>query len=237
MSTFFHPQTDGQTECVNCSIGQILQAVVTHNQKNWVNKIDKVEFAINSSVSETTGYSPFELNYEYMPLMIKEICNDKIVSQGTKAFAASALQNLTEAHDAIIEARTFQTYAANKLRKEEPQISIGDLVDLSTKNLNLPKGRAHKLCPKFVGPFKVAKTHLETSNYMLELPTALQARNIIPKFHVSLLCPYHASSDIMFPNCLQPELYDFGTAEDQEWFVDDIIGHRWTGPRQIEYQV
>ena len=132
-----------------------------------------VEFAINSSVSETTGYSPFELNYGYMPSMIKEIHNDEIVSQGIKAFAASALQNLTEAHDAIIEVQTFQTYAANKLRKEEPRISIGNLVYLSTKNLNLPKGRACKLCPKFVGPFKVAKTHSETSNYTLELPTAL----------------------------------------------------------------
>jgi len=73
MSTLFHPQT----ECANRSIGQILQAVVSHDQKNWINKIDMVEFAINSSISETTGYSPFKLNYGYMPLMIKEIRNDK----------------------------------------------------------------------------------------------------------------------------------------------------------------
>ena len=172
---------------------------MSHDQKNWIDKIDMVEFAINSSISETTGYSPFELNYGYMPSMIKEIRNDKVVSQGIKAFAASALQNLADAHDAIIEARTFQTHAANKLRKEEPRISVGDLVYLSTKNLNLPKGRARKLCPKFVGPFKVAKTHPETSNYTLELPTALQARNIFPKFHVSLLRPYYASSDALFP--------------------------------------
>jgi len=120
MSTSFHPQTDGQTERANRSIGQILQAVVSHDQKNWINKIDMVEFTINSSISETTGYFPFELNYGYMPLMIKEIHSDKVVSQGIKAFAASVLQNLADAHNAIIEARTFQTHAANKLRKEEP---------------------------------------------------------------------------------------------------------------------
>jgi len=97
-----------------------LWAVVSHDQKNWIDKIDMVEFVINLSISETTGYSPFELNYGYMPSMIKEIRNDKIVSQGIKAFAASALQNLADAHDAIIEAQTFQTHAANKLRKEEP---------------------------------------------------------------------------------------------------------------------
>ena len=104
MSTFFHPRTDGQTEHANHSIGQILRVVVNHDQKNWVDKIDMVEFAINSSISETTGYSPFELNYGYMPSMIKEIRNDEIVSQDIRAFAASTLQKLTEAHDAIIEA-------------------------------------------------------------------------------------------------------------------------------------
>ena len=73
MSTSFHPQTNGQTECINRSIGQIFQSVVSHDQKNWIDKVDMVEFAINSSVSGTTGYAPFELNYGYMPSMIKEI--------------------------------------------------------------------------------------------------------------------------------------------------------------------
>jgi hypothetical protein len=40
---------------------------------DWVEKIDMVEFAINSSISESTGYAPFELSGGYMPSMIKEI--------------------------------------------------------------------------------------------------------------------------------------------------------------------
>ena len=237
MSTLFHPQTDGQTEPANCSIGQIFRLVVSHDQKNWINKVDMVEFAINSSISGTTGYAPFELNYGYMPSIIKEIQSDETVSQGIKAFALAALQNLADTHDSIIEARVFQTRAANKHRKEEPKISSGDLIYLSTKNLNLPKGRACKLCPKYIGPYKVAGTHPETSNHTLELPTALQTRGIIPTFHVALLQPYYASNDALFPNRLQPEPYDFGAPDDQEWFVDDILGHRWTGPRELEYQV
>ena len=46
--------------------------------------------------------------------------------------------------------------------------------NLLTKNLNLPKGRACKLCPKFIGPFKITQTQPETSNYTLELPVVLQ---------------------------------------------------------------
>ena len=29
----------------------------------------------------------------------------------------------------------------------------------------------------------------------------------------------------MFPNRAQPKLYDFGTCDDQEWFINEIIGH------------
>ena len=48
------------------------------------------------------------------------------------------------------------------------------LVYLSTKDLNLPKGRAKKLYPKFVGPWKVIEAWPETSAYGLELPAVLQ---------------------------------------------------------------
>ena len=116
-----------------------------------------VKFAINSSMSETTGYAPFELNGGYMPSMIKEIQNDEVFMNGIKAFATNTLSNLADAHDAIIEARVLQAENTNVKRRLDPPIAVGDLAYLSTKNLNLPKGRARKLCPKFIGPYKVTK--------------------------------------------------------------------------------
>ena len=237
MSTSFHPQTDGQLERAIRNVTQILRTLVRPDQKDWVEKVDMVEFAINSSVSELTGYAPFELNGGYMPSMIKEFRNNEVLARGVKSFATTALHNLADTHDAIIEARSFQTDKANKHRREEPLITVGDLVYLSTKNLNLPKGRARKLCPRFIGPYKVSETQHEMSNYVLELPVALQERRIHPKFHVGLLRPYFPSQDSEFPNRTQPEPYDFGIPKEQEWFVDEIIGHRWVGPRKIEYQV
>ena len=67
MSTVFHPQTDGATERANRSIAQILHTVVSNDQKDWSEKCPKVEFAINSSINATTGYTLFKLNYGYMP--------------------------------------------------------------------------------------------------------------------------------------------------------------------------
>ncbi len=100
----------------------------------------------------------------------------------------------------------------------------------------MPKGRTRKLCPKFVGPYKVQSAIPDSSNYMLELPAALRLRRIHPTFHVSLLRPYHANNDMLFPNWAHPEPYDFGTPDDAEWFVDEIMGHRWNG-RNVEFDV
>ena len=66
---------------------------------------------------------------------------------------------------------------------------------------------------------------------------ALQARRIVPTFHVSLLRPYRATDDLMFPNRVQPEPYDFGAPDDQEWFIDDLIGHRWSNGKDLEFEV
>ncbi|KNZ72720.1 hypothetical protein J132_02155 [Termitomyces sp. J132] len=126
---------------------------------------------------------------------------------------------------------------ANNCWGDELAIDKGGLVYLSTKNLNLPKGQASKLSPKWVGPYKVLEAEPSMSNYVLELLTALQAQRIIPKFHVLLLRPYSASNNALFPNCTTPEPYDFGTANDQEWFVDDLIGHRWTQSGDLKFEV
>ena len=67
MSTAFHPQMDGATEWANCSIGQILRMIINDDQKNWADTCPMVEFALNSNVSATTGFAPFELNQGYMP--------------------------------------------------------------------------------------------------------------------------------------------------------------------------
>ncbi|KNZ76662.1 hypothetical protein J132_09195 [Termitomyces sp. J132] len=151
-----------------------------------------------------------------MPLIIWEIRSDAVIPRGIQQFACQALENLAAAHDAIIEACIFQTCLANLCCKPDSKLEKGALVYSLTKNLNLPKGRARKLCPKWVGSYKILKAYTETSNYQLELPIALQEQRIHPKFHVSLLHPYKASNDALFPNRVMPEPYNFGAPDNQE---------------------
>jgi hypothetical protein len=238
MSTSFHPQTDGATERINQSVGQILRAVVRPDQKDWIDKLPLVEFAINSSINVSTGFAPFEVARGYVPSMIRELTTERKLPRGIRAFADQALLNLAEAHDAIIAARVFSTIQANKHRSAEPVITEGMLVYLSTKNLSLPKGRATKLLPKFVGPYRVQtrKALPHCSDYELELPEVLASRRVHNRFHVSLLRPHIANCDNLFPNRTQPGPYDFGAPAEDEWQVDAIVAHRWDGTT-IEFHV
>jgi hypothetical protein len=67
MSTMFHLQTDGVTKQANQSISQILRSIIHNNQKDWESKCPMLELALNSNVSATNGFTPFELNHGYMP--------------------------------------------------------------------------------------------------------------------------------------------------------------------------
>jgi len=140
MSTLFHPQTDGVTERANRLVGQLFRAAISPDQKDWVYKIPMMEFAINSSISESTGFTPFELDGVYMPRMICQLPESNTAPPGIRTFAQQVLQNLAAVHDTIIASCVVQQHYSNARRRQEPTIKEGDLVYLSTKNLLLPKG-------------------------------------------------------------------------------------------------
>jgi len=176
MSTSFHPQMDGAMERANRSIGQMFRALIKPDQRTWVEKSLLIEFVINASIGNAMGLTPFEINYRYMPAMMKEMRVMEKTPQGVKTFARNALKNMTLAHDALIKDRIFQQIYAHKKRRREPEIKINDLVYLSTKNIAMPKGRASKLVLNYVEPYKIMKAIPSTSNYELELPMELIKR-------------------------------------------------------------
>ena len=125
MSTAFRPQMDGTTERANHSIGQILRMIINDYQKNWADKCPMVEFALNSSVNATTGFTPFKLNQGYMPQIGMPTSFDTTF-KGVKQFALQAKWDLMAAHDTIIVNHVQQMFPANKKRRASDLYHVGD---------------------------------------------------------------------------------------------------------------
>nr|GFA84004.1 hypothetical protein [Tanacetum cinerariifolium] len=60
-SSSHHPKTDGQTEVVNRSLGNLLRSLIGDNAKQFDLILPHAKFAYNRSVNRTTGKSPFEV--------------------------------------------------------------------------------------------------------------------------------------------------------------------------------
>jgi hypothetical protein len=227
-STAFHPQTNGASERMIRKVSQILRAVVQPDQLDWPKHLPMVEFAINSSVNASTGFTPFELTYGYNPQILQSVGSSEFA--GVQEFADEARDKISRAHDAIIETRVEQTHKANARRREDDQrLQEGERAYLSTGNLNLPKARARKLMPKYIGPYKILSCNRELSRYTLELPEELLKRRIHPTFHASRLRPAIPNDDVRFPNREATFFYDFGDDPEREWTVDSIVDHKFKG--------
>src|SRR6266581_3327433 len=154
------------------TVVQILQAMVRLDQKDWAAKLSMAEFAINMSTNASTGYTPFKLVYGFMPRMIMEIPPSDY--PGVVDFTNKVKENLQRAHNTIIHNHVQQTIQVNKRRHLDPPLEKGELAYLSTDKLNLPKGRAGKLTPLYIGLYEILEAYPETSNYILKLPPQLK---------------------------------------------------------------
>jgi len=227
LSSTYHPQTDGATERANRTMVQMIRQAIGENDTKWVERLPAIEWAMNAARSETTGFSPFFLNYGYRPRPLLWNNAGKDEYPGVHAFAQKMKDAIMKAHDAILEKRVKQTRLANKSRK--PAVfSEGDNVYLSTKNLKLPKGKSRKLVPKYIGPYKIAKELVMGTTYRLELPAELKARGIHNAFHASLLRIHVPNCDTRFPGRQFDQLAAFGAA-DEEWEVQKIANHSGVG--------
>lgn len=179
-----HPQTDGATERANRTMMQMIVQAINGKDSKWLDRLPAIEWAMNAARSETTGFSPFFLNYGHRPrpLLWKNPGTNEY--PGVHIFAQRMKDAIMRAHDAILERRVKQVRIANRSRRQCP-IESGDKVYLSTKNLK-----------------------------QLELPDFLKERGVHNAFHASLLKIHIPNCDLRFPGRQFEQLAAFGGEDD-----------------------
>lgn len=214
LSTAFHPETDGQTERANRTIGQTLRIFANYNQDNWSELLPFVEFSINNTPSATTKHTPFFLNYGRHPNMPSTFKIDNGTKVDINALKEWVKQSMKDAQDR-------QARYANTKRMEK-EFAIGSKVMLKTdhyKDELLRGQRSKKLTSRFMGPFEILE-RIGRNAYRIKLPTKLRIHDVV---NVSELEEFNdpSTSSIEHPEYSRPP-----PVFEEEYEVEEIIGKR-----------
>jgi hypothetical protein len=186
-----------------------------------------VEAYYNSSVHESTGKTPFEMNgtvwTDAATLALRSPAMEHVRNQKAEDILSELKVNWADARRAMMRAQERQKKYADERRRDE-SYAVGDQVMLSTKHLGKRKG---KLRDKWVGPF-VVKELVGDKGLNVRLEMGKKYARVAQTFHVEKLKRFTPSQQD-WPGRVQdsrplPALVE----EHLEYEVERVIGKRIT---------
>jgi hypothetical protein len=187
-SSDYHPQTDGQTEVVNRSLGNLLRSLVTEHHNQWDQILPQAEFAYKDLPNISIGKSPFQILYGMQPRGVSELRDlgqSEIRSAGAEDFAAE-MQKLHRQIRGQLQNSSQEYKRSVDLHCRELQFEVGDQVLAHLRKERFPRGTHNKLKMKKIGPCKILRK-FDANAYEIEL---LDDVGMSPIFNVSDLYPY-----------------------------------------------
>lgn len=188
LSSAYHPQTDGQTEVVNRTLGNMLRCLVQDNPKRWEEQLGHAEFAYNSTPNRSTGYSPFQVVYTKAPNQLVDIA---ILPKTPKS---STIQSLSEAQNTIrtvkenLQRSTARYKQAADQHRKHKVFNVGELVMLRMRRERYSQGTYSKLSPRKIGPFPILHK-INDNAYVIDLPPDIHTSST---FNIADMYTYHA---------------------------------------------
>lgn len=192
-SSTCHPQTDGQTEVVNRTLGNLLRCLASDSPRQWDLVIPHATLAYNISKNCSTYKTPFEIVYGRSPSHILDhVPIPNIAKSSMEAEELSShIREIQEKVRMNLEG-AYDNYKRNvDAHRRHVEFQEGDLVMAYLRKERFPTSTYHKLKKKKIGPCRVLKK-LGPNAYKLELPASL---NISPIFNISDLYPFHGEPD------------------------------------------
>ncbi|KAJ9525073.1 hypothetical protein QJQ45_017366 [Haematococcus lacustris] len=217
LSSSYHPQSDGQTERYNRVLEEMLRHYISPTQADWPDYLSLAEFAVNNSWQESIKSTPFLVTTGQSPItpMLHSLPDKGRCPEGL-SYATWWQEAVAKAKLCMQAAQQRQAAYANQDRRDV-HYKVGQMVLLSTKNMRLKPGKARKLLPRFVGPFKVLDLVGQVA-VNLQLPASMS--RLHPVFHVSLIKPY-TGTDVGF----MPPPVEW-LDEEPVYYVERLLDHR-----------
>jgi len=153
-STAWHPQTDGQMECINQELDQFLRLFINKWQDNWYDLLPITEFQHNNHVHSVMQQPPFLLDMGRIPRMgfkpRQNPSNLETVNKFTKRMESAT----EEAKSTIRKAQENMMRYYNRRRSPTPVFKPRDWVYLDASDIKTTR-LSPKLSHRRLEPFEV----------------------------------------------------------------------------------
>ncbi|XP_019645940.1 PREDICTED: uncharacterized protein LOC109486545 [Branchiostoma belcheri] len=186
-TTPYHPQSDGMVERFNRTLGNILRAYVSANQRDWDVHLPMVKFAFNTSEHSTTKFTPYFIMHGREARLPVELMFG--IPSAVSAPVQEYVRDMVDKFPQIFKFVSDNTKQANKRQKELFDKKVygapfqeGDKVLVARKAVG--KGLARKLAHRYEGPFIVVERVGENA-YRIRKPRSNDGKvvhfeNIVP---------------------------------------------------------
>ncbi|MBW0547733.1 hypothetical protein O181_087448 [Austropuccinia psidii MF-1] len=198
-STAYHPQPDGLAERMIQTLEDMVRRLCAYGLElkycdgfthDWCTLLPALELPYKTSIHASTNQTPAILEKGWNPKLPQDSLRKEFIEIHPTAASFKGMLDKARKHSLRCMENSF-AYAKDKWDKSHatPDFKVGDLVLVSTTNLNNIKG-IKKLKDFFAGPFVTKAPHRENA-VDIKLCEELSSKH--PTFPLSLIKPYKSS--------------------------------------------